>query len=165
MIKSEAMAFDDKPWEQFEAKTANAVVEILSSYRLDTSSYDADDVKKSNALAFTQALNAIKENKPVPLALPAFPFKSPNATDKVLGVLPDKAEEVSLAVLQSLCSKIGQVYKHGARLVIISDGIVYNGKTLGNLIEPLTYSPFRPPRSIRCHRVDLRRNTPSDGSK
>lgn len=100
---------------------------------MDTSSYDAKDVDKSNALAFSQALDAIKHDRPIPLVLPAFPFKSPNSMDKVLGVLPDKAEEVSLYVLQGLCDKIGRVYKHGARLVIVSDGIVYNGIALSNI--------------------------------
>ncbi|EJD47445.1 hypothetical protein AURDEDRAFT_39961, partial [Auricularia subglabra TFB-10046 SS5] len=68
----------------------------------------------------------IEQGKPIPFALPAFPCKSPNTVDKVLGVLPDKAEEVSLLFLQGLCNNIKQVYSPGAELTIVSDGIVYN---------------------------------------
>ncbi len=61
------------------------------------------------------------------MCLPAFPFKSPNTSTKVLGRLPDKAEEFALAHLNGLCAAIGDVYPPGAKLMIISDGLVYNG--------------------------------------
>lgn len=61
------------------------------------------------------------------MALPAFPFKSPNGDVKVLGVLPDKAEDVALAHLNGLCAAIGDIYPPGAILTIVSDGLVYNG--------------------------------------
>ncbi|PVH97869.1 Clavaminate synthase-like protein, partial [Periconia macrospinosa] len=64
------------------------------------------------------------------MVLPAFPFKSPNSTTKVLGNTPDKAEETALAHLNGLCSAIGEVYSPGACLVVVSDGLVYNGKDL-----------------------------------
>lgn len=67
-------------------------------------------------------------NEPVPLCLPAFPFKSPNAESKVLGKLPDKGEEFALAHLNGLCLAVKDIYEPGARLTIISDGLVYNGK-------------------------------------
>ncbi|KAI2601828.1 Pyoverdine/dityrosine biosynthesis protein-domain-containing protein [Hypoxylon sp. NC1633] len=60
------------------------------------------------------------------MCLPAFPFKSPNTSTKVLGRLPDKAEEFALAHLNGLCAAIGDIYAPGARLMIVSDGLVYN---------------------------------------
>lgn len=75
----------------------------------------------------TQVYTFVKSNRPVKMALPAFPFKSPNTKIKVLGRLPDKAEEFALAHLNGLCAAIKDVYEHGAELTIISDGIVYNG--------------------------------------
>lgn len=69
----------------------------------------------------------VKANTAVPMCLPAFPFKSPNSTLKVLGNLPDKAEEWALAHLNGLCQAIGDIYPPGAELTIISDGLVYNG--------------------------------------
>ncbi|EFW18199.1 conserved hypothetical protein [Coccidioides posadasii str. Silveira] len=74
----------------------------------------------------TQIYSHVKASRPVKMALPAFPFKSPNTSIKVLGRLPDKAEEFALAHLNGLCAAIQDVYSPGAELTIISDGIVYN---------------------------------------
>ncbi|KAH7121510.1 Pyoverdine/dityrosine biosynthesis protein-domain-containing protein [Dactylonectria macrodidyma] len=68
----------------------------------------------------------VKDDKPIKLCIPAFPFKSPNTEVKVLGKLPDKAEEFALAHLNGLCAGIQDIYPPGAKLIIISDGIVYN---------------------------------------
>lgn len=63
----------------------------------------------------------------VEACLPAFPFKSANKVYKVLGPLPDKAEELALDRLNTMCRRIREVYSPGARVTIISDGITYNG--------------------------------------
>ncbi|MFG2182016.1 L-tyrosine/L-tryptophan isonitrile synthase family protein [Streptomyces abikoensis] len=63
-------------------------------------------------------------NEPVVLTLPGFPCKSPNPA-KVLGHLPDEGERLSLAFLDRLCDRIGEVYAPGARLVICSDGHIF----------------------------------------
>ena len=69
----------------------------------------------------------IEKNEPVKMVLPAFPCKSINKTDKVLGLLPDFGEELALSHLNGLCESIADVYEHGAEVVITSDGLVYNG--------------------------------------
>ena len=63
----------------------------------------------------------------VEACLPAFPFKSTNKVYKVLGTLPDKAEELALERLNSICVRVKEIYIPGARITIISDGITYNG--------------------------------------
>lgn len=67
----------------------------------------------------------IERGEPVVFVLPAFPGKSPNPA-KVLGTRPDMAEEQSLAFLDSLCRRIENVYAPGARIVLCSDGRVFN---------------------------------------
>jgi L-tyrosine isonitrile synthase len=67
----------------------------------------------------------VREGKPVVFVLPAFPGKSPNRA-KVLGPLPDMAEQLSLSFLHSLCDDIEAFYPPGARLLICSDGRVFN---------------------------------------
>jgi pyoverdine/dityrosine biosynthesis protein Dit1 len=62
---------------------------------------------------------------PVHFVLPAFPAKSPNP-EKVLGRMPDMAEELSLKFLDSLCSEIRAIYPPGARITICSDGLVFS---------------------------------------
>jgi pyoverdine/dityrosine biosynthesis protein Dit1 len=68
---------------------------------------------------------AVARGEPVVLVLPAFPGKSPNPA-KVLGPRPDMAERQSLAFLSALCRRIGAVYPPGARIVLCSDGRVFN---------------------------------------
>jgi hypothetical protein len=77
----------------------------------------------------------ITSNSPIRMVMPAFPCKSPNAQDKVLGRLPDLGEEVALAHLQGMCDSIGEIYEHGAELCLASDGLVYNGKSLLHYIS------------------------------
>ncbi|ORY16214.1 Pyoverdine/dityrosine biosynthesis protein-domain-containing protein [Clohesyomyces aquaticus] len=62
----------------------------------------------------------------VKMCLPAFPFKSANKVYKVLGTLPDKAEELALERLNNMCNRICEIYSPGAKLTIISDGLTYN---------------------------------------
>ncbi|MEU1308405.1 isocyanide synthase family protein [Streptomyces cinnamoneus] len=67
--------------------------------------------------------------EPVLFTLPGFPCKSPNPA-KVLGHLPDEGERLSLAFLDRLCARIGEIYEPGARMLICSDGHIF-----GDLID------------------------------
>lgn len=71
----------------------------------------------------------IAANRAIPMVLPAFPMKSNNRMDKVLGALPDLGDELGLARLVNLCRDIKAVYPPGAVVVIVTDGICYNGET------------------------------------
>jgi pyoverdine/dityrosine biosynthesis protein Dit1 len=62
---------------------------------------------------------------PIHFVLPAFPAKSPNPA-KVLGRLPDMAEELSLRSLQERCQEIQAIHPPGARITICSDGLVFS---------------------------------------
>ncbi|KAJ3579990.1 hypothetical protein NPX13_g582 [Xylaria arbuscula] len=68
----------------------------------------------------------VAERQRVEACLPAFPFKSANKAYKVLGKLPDKAEELALDRLNTICRRIQDIYPPGAQITIISDGITYN---------------------------------------
>lgn len=72
-----------------------------------------------------QVISAIEERRPITFVLPGFPAKSPNPA-KVLGTLPDMAERCSLEFLGSLCERIREVYLPGARVILCSDGRVFN---------------------------------------
>ncbi|CAI7649920.1 unnamed protein product [Penicillium bialowiezense] len=71
----------------------------------------------------------VTANRAIPMVLPAFPMKSNNRMDKVLGALPDLGEELGLARLVNLCADIKAVYPPGAVVVIVTDGICYNDLT------------------------------------
>jgi hypothetical protein len=106
---------------------AHKILDIVASYGTssDEGSEKPYQVKK---LFLPTVLKSIKEGTAIKLVLPAFPFKSPNRQNKVLGTLPDLGEEVALANIQSLCDSIHQVYEGGADCYITSDGLVYNGQ-------------------------------------
>ncbi|PIG85072.1 spore wall maturation protein DIT1 [Aspergillus arachidicola] len=67
----------------------------------------------------------VQHNSTLQLCLPAFPCKSSNL-EKVMGVLPDRGEEIALRGLHAFAQKIEQIYPPGARILIISDGHVFS---------------------------------------
>ncbi|MCW3094801.1 MAG: hypothetical protein JWL77_419 [Chthonomonadaceae bacterium] len=77
------------------------------------------------ALHLPKLRRAIQAGERLHLLLPAFPAKSPSPR-KVLGKLPDMAEEQALLFLQRICAEITQIYPPGVRLTICSDGHVFS---------------------------------------
>jgi pyoverdine/dityrosine biosynthesis protein Dit1 len=71
----------------------------------------------------------IEQQKPIVFVLPAFPAKSANPR-KVLGVLPDLAEQMALRFLHSLSQQIAHMYAPGARIILCS-----TGRVLGDLMS------------------------------
>lgn len=110
-------------------ETSRDILSVIQRY--GTRKVQVSGGPQSHGLKFIALIySQVKARSPIEMCLPAFPFKSPNAEQKVLGRLPDKAEEFALAHLHSLCAAISDIYPPGGKLVIISDGIVYNGKSL-----------------------------------
>lgn len=72
-----------------------------------------------------KVIRAIEQNQPITFVLPAFPGKSPNLA-KVLGPLPDLAEQHSLEFLEKLCQRIRQHHQPGAKIILCSDGRVFS---------------------------------------
>jgi len=109
---------------------SSQILDIIFDYALNK----FDDTLERLAAGRPKFLSVIDRfiiaDTPVKMCLPAFPFKSANKVHKVLGILPDKAEELSLERLNTLCIRIAEVYPPGAEFTIISDGLVYNGKLI-----------------------------------
>ncbi|KAF5663859.1 ABC1 transport [Fusarium circinatum] len=123
------LATDDKTEESEETKvseTSNRILDVILEYSLhkfDTT----EELHSAGRPKFLAVVSRfVRARQKVVMCLPAFPFKSANKVEKVLGNLPDKAEELALARLNSICVTIGQFYEPGAELTIISDGLVYN---------------------------------------
>lgn len=66
--------------------------------------------------------------EPLPLLLPAFPWKNPNPEKTLSPASPDFGEELGLARLNDLCQELAEIYPHGAVLTLVADGPVYNGE-------------------------------------
>ncbi|HZJ45675.1 MAG TPA: isocyanide synthase family protein [Pyrinomonadaceae bacterium] len=77
------------------------------------------------AIHLPKVRRSIAAGEPVHFLLPAFPAKSPNPT-KVLGQLPDMAEEIALTFLERVCGEIKDLYSPGAQITICSDGRVFS---------------------------------------
>ncbi|KAL9595587.1 MAG: hypothetical protein Q9219_006351 [cf. Caloplaca sp. 3 TL-2023] len=104
---------------------SESIMEVLGRYRLIHQN-DANKPWKARARFLNQVQGFVTRQEPVSMALPAFPFKSPNKATKVLGSLPDMGEQISLLHLQGVCSAIKGVYKQGGEVYIVSDGLMYN---------------------------------------
>lgn len=105
---------------------SNKILDIVFLYSLNKFS-DTQERLEAGRPKFVSVVDQfVTAGEPVKMCLPAFPFKSANKVYKVLGNLPDKAEELALDRLNTMCSRIKEIYPPGAKLTIISDGLVYN---------------------------------------
>ena len=112
--------------ERASAKLAVDILDIIQRYGNNAVTGPASWPGKAKFVPMVEA--AVVKHEPVQMVLPAFPFKSPNRHEKVLGSLPDLGEELALTHLNGLCASIADIYEHGAKVVITSDGLVYNGE-------------------------------------
>lgn len=118
---------DDVGNSDDHTETAEKVLAVVKTILL-TKMPGAHDKWDEGAPTFISTIRKfVEKGEAVQMCLPAFPWKSANKVEKVLGTLPDKAEEVALARLNGICETIGQFYQPGAEILIISDGLVYNG--------------------------------------
>jgi pyoverdine/dityrosine biosynthesis protein Dit1 len=103
-----------------------AILKLIESYGVD---YEKPGGSWKGFDSFIPIVRAqVKKQEPIRMILPAFPFKSPNVRDKVLGTLPDLGEQLALVHLNGLCENIARIYEPGADVYISSDGLVYNGE-------------------------------------
>ncbi|EER37615.1 pyoverdine/dityrosine biosynthesis protein [Histoplasma capsulatum var. duboisii H88] len=106
-------------------EVSNVIVSILERYRMAPKEDVHAPWEAENKIS-SLVQEYIELGEVIPMVLPAFPFKSPNKKFKVLSHLPDKGEEVALAHLNGLCKLIESEYTRGARIDIVSDGLMYN---------------------------------------
>jgi ATP-binding cassette subfamily G (WHITE) protein 2 (PDR) len=106
------------------------ILDIIFHYALNKFSDSKQRLEAGRPAFLSVIAKFVAAEERVDMCLPAFPFKSANKVYKVFGVLPDKSEEIALDRLNSMCIRIGQIYKPGARCTIVSDGLVYNGKLI-----------------------------------
>ncbi|KAF8310285.1 hypothetical protein DL93DRAFT_2157882 [Clavulina sp. PMI_390] len=116
------------PPPETQSEVVLRIVAIIENYLLTTGANDQFNQSGRKLLALRVNWH-VSRDVPLELVLPAFPFKSPSSK-KVLGVLPDFAEEIVLRRLEDICRSIETVYSAGAYLNIVSDGIVY-GELVG----------------------------------
>ncbi|RMJ02431.1 hypothetical protein CDV36_015298 [Fusarium kuroshium] len=112
--------------ETKDLETSNRILDVILEYSLNKFDSTAELHNAGRPKFLAVISRFVRARQKVAMCLPAFPFKSANKVEKVLGALPDKAEELALGRLNTMCASIGQYYEPGAELTIISDGLVYN---------------------------------------
>lgn len=112
---------------QTQTQTSRLILDIIFEYALNKFDDSRERLEGGSTRFLAVIAKFVAAGTRVEACLPAFPFKSANRVYKVLGTLPDKAEELALERLDDMCRRIQEVYPPGARVTIISDGITYNG--------------------------------------
>lgn len=145
---------------ELDARIFNIIMDYSLNKFDDSSSRIAEGIPN-----FLATINEfVAAGDPIRMCLPAFPFKSVNKVEKAFGILPDKAEEIALGRLNTMCSRIEEIYEPGAQLTIISDGLVYNGKLpprFSSVCQPADRK--RSPLHSRQGRLGIRPGYPRHG--
>ncbi|RWA11645.1 hypothetical protein EKO27_g3464 [Xylaria grammica] len=112
--------------EQEVIEISRLILEIFFDYALNKIDHSEAGFERGAQNFVPVVSRFVAAGERVEACLPAFPFKSANKVYKVLGKLPDKAEELALDRLNTMCRRIQSIYPPGAQVTIISDGITYN---------------------------------------
>lgn len=105
------------------------ILYVLGKYSLGEEKDDATIVASAAPFA-SLVMEHVSAGRTIPMVLPAFPYKSINRVDKVLGPEPDLGEELALARLEALCREIKECYAPGATVAVVNDGLCYNGRLI-----------------------------------
>ena len=106
-------------------EVVSKVMDILESFALQQR---GNDVFYGRDVFSPRTKLHVAAGRVIPMVLPAFPAKSINTVDKVMGPMPDFGEELALDRLNDLCTRVRKVYPPGAEVLIATDGACYNGK-------------------------------------
>ena len=115
--------------EAAQSVIAGKVLDIIQSYgkHLGNEQNESGETEWVGRKKFTpKVMHWVKQGVAVRMIIPAFPWKSVNRMEKVIGALPDFGEELALARLDALCRHIQKVYPPGAQVHIATDGLVFN---------------------------------------
>lgn len=114
--------------DNIEIKAKNIIASILNHKRqVNNGNENCENIycKKCQAPHLSLAIQALKNNLPILLVLPAFPAKSANR-QKTLSDKIDLGEIIALKALNDICKNITDKYQYPIKLLICSDGRVFN---------------------------------------
>lgn len=116
-----------------EESTTHEIVDLFDRYL--RYAIENDKWESQGRQYFTAKVQYyVHHNLQLELCLPAFPCKSSNP-EKVMGIEPDKGEEMALRRLHGFVEKVDEIYSPGARLWIISDGHVFSDCSMSDTIS------------------------------
>lgn len=105
--------------------TVENILRVFEGFRMSPLSID-EYATKGRAVLQEKILVFTSQNKPIKFSIMGFPMKSTNVRDKVLGALPDMAEELTLRNFAEFDRQVREVYSPGIEVVIASDGFAFS---------------------------------------
>jgi len=124
-VKETISEYDGKEPISQHDDTVTAIMDVIETFSL----HQNGDEWLGRAVFSPRIRRHVSAGRKIPMVLPAFPAKSINYEDKVLGPLPDLGEELAMDRINDLCQSIQRVYEPGAMVLIATDGPCYNGMT------------------------------------
>lgn len=104
---------------------SHLIVDVFERFMMSKTPIDQFE-QQGRSLLMERVDGFVQQNKPVPFYMLGFPFKSSNKRDKVLGDLPDMAEQKTLENFARFDGEIKKVYSNGVKISMVSDGYVFN---------------------------------------
>ncbi len=106
-------------------QTVNKLLDLFQEFRMSPTVIDQYESKGKSALAERFEL-FVNKGEQIKFSMLGYPFKSQNTRDKVIGPIPDLAEEVSLKNFDHFTRKVKSIYSPGAKVTIVSDGLGFS---------------------------------------
>lgn len=126
-VQSTTLTRETSPPIYQHDQLALKILHIIETYGINNGGTDAS--RASLARYLPLVIKQVENEQPIRLLFSGFPFKSPDATDRVLGSHVDLGETLALGHLNSLGSNIEAVYSFGAEIHVLSEGLIYNGES------------------------------------
>lgn len=106
-------------------ETVDKVIKVFEQFRMAAEANDEFESTGKSVLR-EKMVKFVALNQPIKFSILGFPMKSPNTRDKVIGTLPDMAEQLTIETFKDFNSKVSEVYPPGIILSVVSDGLVFN---------------------------------------
>jgi pyoverdine/dityrosine biosynthesis protein Dit1 len=104
---------------------SNDIVRLFEKYRMMPTAID--EFEQTGKQVFVDKVHDfVKNNQVIEFVMLGFPFKSTNVRDKVISDVPDLGEKMSIDTFKSFTSEINAIYATGAKISIMSDGLIFN---------------------------------------
>jgi pyoverdine/dityrosine biosynthesis protein Dit1 len=105
--------------------TAEMILDVFQHIRMQPTPIDQYDSVGKDILR-SRIEQFVSNNKTIEFVMLGYPMKSANTRDKVLGVLPDLAEQASIENFAQFNEVVKQFYAPGVRINVVNDGYVFN---------------------------------------
>jgi L-tyrosine isonitrile synthase len=106
--------------------TIDAILSIFDRYKRSAPEGIDKYAEKGQDVLRTRLQKFMINNRPISFVFPGYPIKSTNTQTKVLGILPDGAEDVSFRQFAKFVNEVEAIYEYGIEIHIVSDGYVFN---------------------------------------